>query len=191
MAGTFPVSAEDADKLRILKSLSNSEQQVVLKTLTRLQQTAKTANEHGIDKLLKHSFSKEERLQLEMESLARSFEYRRNLLSEAVTASQVAQLLGTSRQTPHDRVRARTILAVIDNGALRFPLWQFDPQGPDGVIAGLPEVLKALQVSDFAKLSWLLRSNPFLDGLTPVEALKQGLKDRVLQEAAIVGYGQN
>jgi len=189
MPGTLP--REDAEKLRILKSLSDSEQQVVLETLARFQQASQTVNNEAVDRLLKHSFSQSERLHLEMESLAKAFDYRRNLLAEAVTASEVARLLSTSRQTPHDRVKARTLLAVMDNGALRFPIWQFDPQGSDGVIAGLSEVLKALHVSDFAKLSWLVRPNPFLDGLTPVESLKQGMKERVLQEAAIVGYGQN
>jgi hypothetical protein len=42
-------------------------------------------------------------------------------------------------------------------------------------------------MSDFAKLNWLVRSNPILDGLTPIAALKQGLKERVIQEALGVG----
>jgi hypothetical protein len=55
------------------------------------------------------------------------------------------------------------------------------------VIEGFPEVLRALNLSDFAKLSWLVRSNPILDGLTPIAALKQGLKERVIEEAVGVG----
>lgn len=132
-------------------------------------------------------FDEFERVQLEFWALLENFAYRRQLLAGALSAPQVAKLLGTSRQTPHDRVQAKTLLGVMDKGALKFPAWQFDPQGPDGVIDGLPEVLKALHMSDFAKLSWLMRSNPYLDGLTPVEVLKQGGKDRVLTLALAVG----
>lgn len=128
-----------------------------------------------------------EQQELELVTLLRHFEWRRKLLANALSASQVAQLLGTSRQTPHDRVKSGTLLAVLDRGVWRFPSWQFDPEGPDGTVAGLPEVLQALQVSPLAKLSWLVRPNSFLDRLTPLEALKRGEKERVLTEAASVG----
>jgi hypothetical protein len=55
------------------------------------------------------------------------------------------------------------------------------------VVDGLPEVLRVLEVSDFAKLNWLMRPNPFLDGLTPAMALDRGQKERVIQEAAALG----
>jgi len=128
-----------------------------------------------------------ERRQLEFTSLMRYFTWRRELLRDALTAQQVADLLHTSRQTPHDRRKAGTLLAVLDNGVWRFPTWQFDPQGPDGVIDGLPEVLSTLQVPPMAQVSWLTKVNPVLDGLTPVEALRRGQKDWVLDEATGVG----
>ena len=100
----------------------------------------------------------------------------------------MAKLLNAkSRQTPHDRRKNNGLVAVEDNGVWKFPCWQFDPLGPDGVIAGLPDVLKALDVPDFSKISWLTQSNPALDGLTPVEALKRGCKDDVIAEARTVG----
>jgi hypothetical protein len=98
--------------------------------------------------------------------------------------------LGTSRQTPHDRVSSQTLLAIRNNGKLCFPSWQFDPEGSDGVIEGLPAVLKTLEISDYAKLNWLTRLNPYLDGQTPIQALKVGQKERVLAEASAVGAGQ-
>jgi hypothetical protein len=75
------------------------------------------------------SFSRQERIQLEMETLSKHFQSRRQLLESSLTAVQVAQLLGTSRQTPHDRVSSQTLLAIRDNGKLCFPFWQFDPAG--------------------------------------------------------------
>ena len=145
-----------------------------------------------IDRLLGRSFSDDERVELERDALARAFEYQNNLLKDAIGTSEVLRLLGyAGRQSVHDRVQAQTLLAVKDKGVLRFPLWQFDPQGPDGVVDGLPDVLRSLSVSDFAKLSWLVRPNPFLGGVKPIEALKEGRKAEVLQLTDAVDYGQN
>lgn len=154
------------------------------------QESKSTAAEDAlVAELTGYQFSELERGKLEFVSLVRNFQWRRELLKGALSASQVADLLGTSRQTPHDRVKSNSLLAVSDRGAWRFPAWQFDPEGPDGVIDGLPEVLKALKVSQLSKLSWLVRPNSFLDGLTPVEALKQGQKERVIAEAVGIGAG--
>ena len=87
--------------------------------------------------------NRQEQALLEAEALRRYFTYRRELLRDCYTSSQVADLLGTSRQTPHDRLRARTLLAVQERGRYCFPKWQFDPAGPEGVVAGLPDVLRA------------------------------------------------
>jgi Protein of unknown function (DUF2384) len=106
-------------------------------------------------------------------SLLRFFEARRDLLDEALTAPQAAELLGVSRQTPLNRVKDNTLLAVLDRGAYRFPVWQFDPQGEDGVLPALPDVLEALEPQQpFAKLVWLRRPNPTLEGREPVELLR-------------------
>ena len=133
------------------------------------------------------AYSREEQVALELSALVRSFRHRRALLADALTVAQVAELLGTSRQTPHDRVRGGSLLAVLDRGVLRFPAWQFDPEGPDGVVLGLPAVLRALQVSPLAKANWLTRPNPYLEGETPLAALKRGETERVVGLARAVG----
>jgi hypothetical protein len=133
------------------------------------------------------TYSAAERVSAEVEVLARSFTRRRELLADALTATQVARLLGTSRQTPHDRVGAGTLLAVMDRGALRFPVWQFDPNGEAGVVAGLPEVIRTMEVSSIAKMSWLTRPNQRLDGATPLTCLREGEVKRVVQLAQAVG----
>ncbi len=132
-------------------------------------------------------YTPEERVVLEIGALVRSYRLRSELLADSLTAPQVAELLDTSRQTPHDRARKGSLLAVLDRGSLRFPAWQFDPEGPDGVIAGLPRLLRALQVSPLAKVSWLKRTSPYLEGRTPVEALREGDIDRVVGLAEAVG----
>ena len=182
---------QSAELLSLAKDLSPYELELFMAGLRKLRSISDTnvpsEEDVFVEALAGRSFSDEERVKLELDSLLKYFQWRRQLLKGALTSSQVAQLLGTSRQTPHDRVKAQTLLGISDNGALRFPSWQFDPEGPDGVIEGLPDALKTLQVSDLAKLSWLVRSNPFLEGLTPLQALKQGQKERVVQEALGVG----
>jgi hypothetical protein len=132
-------------------------------------------------------YGRHERTALEMSALLRSFRRRRALLEGSLTAVQVAELLGTTRQTPHDRVKSSALLAVLDRGILRFPAWQFDPEGPNGVVGGLPEVLRALQVSPLAKASWLTSPNPYLQGRTPLEALEAGEVELVRRTAEAIG----
>ncbi len=135
----------------------------------------------------RREYGHQERSALEMAALVRSFRRRRELLEGSLTASQVAELLVTSRQTPHDRLKSGTLLAVVDRGVWRFPAWQFDPEGPDGVIEGLPEVLRALNASPLAKASWFVRPNQYLAGRTPLEALKDGEMEPVRRAAETVG----
>lgn len=133
------------------------------------------------------TYSPEERRAIEIEAQLRAFQFRRELLADTLSAAEVADLLGTSRQTPHDRARNGGLLAVLDRGQLRFPRWQFDPAGPDGVVLSLPEVIRVLDVSPLAKMSWLTRPNPYLEDRTPLEALKDGDRERVVDTARAVG----
>ena len=117
-------------------------------------------------------------------SLLQFFETRRDLLIDALTAPQVAELLGVSRQTPLNRARDNTLVAVLDRGAYRFPVWQFDPQGEDGVLPGLSSVLDALEPQQpLAKLVWLRRPNPTLEGREPVDLLRDRELEPVMDAA--------
>jgi hypothetical protein len=129
----------------------------------------------------------EEGTALELAAIKEFFDWRKNLLKDSLTAPNVAKLLGTSRQTPHDRLKNDSLIAIRDNGLFKFPIWQFDPGGPDGVLDGLPEVLKLLKISVYSKLSWLTKANVHLEGLTPIEALKRGQKTEVIAESKAVG----
>lgn len=172
------------EHLTLVSSIAKIKKNIAHKSLSKGNK-----GDHLITKLTNNcSYSPAEKIELELETLQRYFERRRELFSNCFTTTQVAKLLGTSRQTPHDRVKNKSLLAVRDNGQWKFPLWQFNPEGADGVIDGLPEVLKNLSISsEFAKLNWFMRPNTVLDGLTPVEALKRGLKTRVIAEAMGVG----
>jgi excisionase family DNA binding protein len=111
------------------------------------------------------------------------------LVADALTVAEVAELLAVGRQTPHDRVRAQTLLAVKDNGRLVFPDWQFDPDGPDGVIPGLPDALAAMRgpISAFARVRWFLTPKSLMGGMTPLDALRAGAVEDVVAEAETIG----
>ncbi|MFN7900366.1 MAG: hypothetical protein ACK5N0_12005 [Synechococcaceae cyanobacterium] len=67
--------------------------------------------------------------QLEFEALRRSFALRRQLLASTIGSAEVNELLATgSRQTLRDRLKAGTLLGILDQGKWRFPLWQFDAE---------------------------------------------------------------
>lgn len=129
---------------------------------------------------------------LELGALQHRFALRRQVLSRTLAADEVAELLQTrSRQTAHDRAKAGSLVAIRDNGRLRFPLCQFDPEGPDGVPPGLADVLQALHLPALAKAAWLERPHPALDGQSPIARLKQGGLDGVLAAAQRAGRGQD
>ncbi len=138
-------------------------------------------------KLTGQTYSKQEAARLEITSLIRYFDRRKELLQSSLTANEVASLLGTTTENVLERIHNNSLLAVKDNGVWKFPLWQFDPSGADGVMESLPEVLNALEGSAFTKLNWLNAPNPYLNKLTPVEALQRGQKAKVLAEAKVLG----
>ena len=129
-------------------------------------------------------------LELELANLERYYQRRRELLEGSITSSKVVELLGCqNRATVRDRRLANTLLGIKDGGVYKYPLWQFDPEGDDGVIDGLPEVLAALDVSDFIKLNWFNKPHLAFSGQTPIEILKQGKVKALVREARAVGIG--
>ncbi len=125
-----------------------------------------------------------ERAALRRHTLLSAFARRRELLADSYSAREVAELLGKDRQTSYDRLAAGTVLAARDGGAWRFPAWQFDPDGPGGLVPGLRDVLRVLAVpSDLARVAWFVSKRPNLGGATPLERLKDGGVDEVLAEA--------
>jgi hypothetical protein len=126
---------------------------------------------------------------IELANLRRAFAERKRVLRGALTVAQVAELLGKGRQYPHDRRKARSLLAVKDSGQWFFPRWQFDPEGPDGAIPGLPQVLRAMRgpISGLGQVRWFTTPKSLLNGRTPLEAMTEGDVDEVIVEAESIG----
>ncbi len=170
-----------------LNALGDDELETVLESIAQGLESSESSITPEEASPFARPVSASRRVEDELELLMRSFERRRALLAGSLTAPQVAKLLNTTRQTPHDRVKAGTLLAVMDRGALRFPTWQFDPEGPDGAIDGLPDVIRALEITPLAKISWLTRPNDVFDGKSPLELLRDGQAERVIRQARGVG----
>lgn len=189
LSASAPSMAETVQRFQDgLSALGPTEAVAVLEAATRALSSGDEPTSPVVSALTGgRRFAVEERVEAELDLLGRSFGRRRELLAGALSTAQVATLLDTSRQTPHDRVASGTLLAVMDRGVMRFPPWQFDPDGADGVVMGLPAVIRALDVSPMAKVGWLLLANPTLDGATPLACLKAGDVERVLALARGVG----
>jgi hypothetical protein len=122
-------------------------------------------------------------------NLQTGFDERKRLLADAFGVREVAALLDVGRQTPHDRRVAGTLLGVKDRGQWRFPPWQFDADGPEGVVRGVPEVLQALRgpISDLGRLRWFVTPKEDLGDRAPIDALRSGDVDDVVALAQVLG----
>jgi hypothetical protein len=170
-----------------LSKLSPEGQHLVQKLINRPQAPARQMDLDFANAIGARQLDPVEEQALEFASLVNLFDYRRSLLSNSISSPALANLLGVSRQTIHDRFKSGQLLGMLDNNVLKFPNWQFDPSGPNGVVNGLPEVLATLQCSAFAKISWLSTCNPVFSNLRPIDVLKTGKVDEVIREARSVG----
>lgn len=195
-----PIAVDDKSDREILSSIKDliSGMSVDTKNLLRKRFELIAAqpcpsNEEQLlaDEIAGKSYSPEEKKEIALSNLLNSFSIRNKLLENSISGAEAAKLLNcSSRQTPLDRVNNQTLLAVKDNGKWKYPLWQFDVNGSDRVIEGLPSVIAALKVSNLAKVSWLTRTNDVFEGKTPIVMLKNQELERVLAEARGVGIGQ-
>jgi hypothetical protein len=119
----------------------------------------------------------------------RGIEASRRLIDEnggALTAIQAAEIVGISRQMVDRRRSAGKLLAVTTGRhGYRYPVWQFDDSG---VLPGLEDVLKVLAHEDeWMQVAFFVSRNPRLEDRTPIDALKAGELDAVLDAAAVYG----
>jgi hypothetical protein len=129
---------------------------------------------------------------LELWYLRTSFADHQKMLATSYSEDEVIDRLGKTtqsldRKTLVDRIEQGSLLAVSNSNNYRFPKWQFDQNGTGGVLNGLAEVVKNLNCSDTAKVSWFENFNLELSGATPLDLLKNGHIDIVVRAAKIVG----
>jgi hypothetical protein len=108
--------------------------------------------------------------------IAKSTEHKQALIAEAgglLSTTDVADLLGISRQAVYRQRQERKLLAVPHGGEEKFPAVQFTVGGRP--LPGLVQVLEAVGLAGaWGTLDFLLTpDDDELEGLSPVEVLKQ------------------
>lgn len=119
----------------------------------------------------------------------RALQVRERLLAAeggALTAEQAGAILGVTRQAIDNRRKRGSLLAVqLGRRGYRYPAWQFTA---DGVLPGVKETLAALaDLSAWAQLAFLLNDNAWLGDRRPLDALRAGEVDAVVDAARQYG----
>ncbi len=115
-------------------------------------------------------------------------EQRARLLRESVSAAEAGRLTGRSRQAVERQRRDGRLLALRVGRQWRYPAWQFDADGPGGLVPGLPEVVARLFLSPAGAAAWLTAPRPELDGDTPLRRLERRDTEPVLRLAEQLGH---
>lgn len=177
--------------LSVFQALLDEESPAILTAIAdslNYIQNSEPQSDEFVNLLSDKDYSPIERKRLQIQNVINSFNYRRELLKDTVDVNQVMEILDyDSRQAPLNRLKAHSLIAIKDNQKWWFPLWQFDANTSDGIVDGLSRVLKALDCSNLAKVSWLVHPSPYFEGQTPLEVLKSGEVERVVESAQSVG----
>jgi hypothetical protein len=126
-------------------------------------------------------------------AMARGITARRKLMEAeggSLSAEEAARQLGISKTAILKRYHKGRIIAWREErqNAARFPVWQFKDHK---VLQGLEEVLQTLnagsRLDDFGRMLFFLSNRGFLGKKRPVDCLRAGEVNKVLQAAR--GYG--
>lgn len=98
---------------------------------------------------------------------------------------RVAEHLGVSRAAVDKRRRTQGLIGIIDGArAVKYPSWQFTSTG---TIPGLEDVLRKMAVQDpWMRIQFFLTPDVDLEA-TPLEALKRGRIEAVIEAAERYG----
>jgi hypothetical protein len=116
-----------------------------------------------------------ERAENEGETLKRDTLSRPGMLAPAEAAARI----GITRQALDDRRKKNLALALSHSKrGFRYPAWQFD----ENLAEAMKKVLPALSWLDpWERYFLLVQPEPLLGGRSPLEVLRAGEQDRVLQ----------
>jgi biotin operon repressor len=106
--------------------------------------------------------------------------------ADMLNGEQLAAELGLSRATVDNRRQEGKLLALelVSKRGFRFPQWQRDLVEERDIRASFEAVLNRLAaVGPWSRYRFFVQSSPELDGRTPVEALRAGEGEAVLQAA--------
>lgn len=103
-----------------------------------------------------------------------------------LSAAEVAELLGITRQAVNKRREARKLIGVeIGRRGFRYPAWQF---AAGATLAGLEDVLTALRNAPaLAQMRFFLSGSHHLGGKRPIDLLRKKSTASVLSAAKAFG----
>ncbi len=179
------------------QKLQDLEERIVKNIRSALRQVAGAADPANLARLTGIAFRQEfpaakgdNRL---ANAVARGITARQKLMEAeggSLSAEEAARELGISKTAILKRYQKGQIIAWREErqNAARFPVWQFKFHK---VLGGLEEILKVLntgsRLNDFGRMLFFLSMMGFLGGKRPLDCLRAGQVDKVLQAAE--GYG--
>lgn len=124
-----------------------------------------------------------------VEARVRGLKMKEELLKKAggaLDADEVAPLLHLTRQAVYKRRKARKLLAIqFGKRGFLYPAFQFEGALADSVVRVLGQLDPCIR--DWNLLTFFLNGNSYLDGASPIEALRQAAVDEVLRAAQAYG----
>jgi len=100
----------------------------------------------------------------------------------AVSGRELAQALGITRQAVDKRRLAGKLIGIdLGKRGYAYPIWQIGLSGMDAVLAELDEY------DPWTQALFMLSANSWLNGETPLAALRRGELDEVLNAARLYG----
>jgi len=112
---------------------------------------------------------------------------RMRLLREGLTTTEAAARLGMTVDGLRKKAMRGELLALKLGRDFRFPAWQFASDTPDGIIAGVRDVLAVTALAPIELAAWFEAETPALDNRTPVDALRSGHARDVVSAARGAG----
>ncbi|MDM0067055.1 antitoxin Xre/MbcA/ParS toxin-binding domain-containing protein [Variovorax sp. J31P207] len=103
--------------------------------------------------------------------------------ADMLSSDRIAEILGVTRETINTRRKGGELLGLTHGGRIvRYPSWQLE--GP--VASAMPALMDIFKDFDpWAMYLFLTRSNPNLDGVIPLDLLRAGDMQSVVDAASI------
>jgi len=141
------------------------------------------------DKAFRQEFPAEDPDNRLASAIARGIPARRKLTTDeggSFSAEEAAHEIGISKQAILKRYLKGQLIAWREErqSAVRFPVWQFRDHK---VLDGIEETLQVLntgnRLDDFGRMLFFLSNHGFLGGKRPLDCLRLGETERVIQAA--------
>jgi hypothetical protein len=145
----------------------------------------------SLDKWLGPAPTEEGAAKLTQRSLARVEHLVEDLRKVCIKEKEVEELLGVDSGKIQAFIDEKKILALDIGGERLFPAYQFDTPSSNGTVTGLSQVLQVLDFSPLGQALWLTRPHRMLDNGIPIELLREGRIELVVDAAKGAGHGQD